>query len=554
MVEVAEPAPVTAREPRHLIELDLITFVVVVAALQLVIGRMIVPHYQPPDGVSPKQWHAVMAWTATFLRHFLGVLAPAVLVVQGYLLVVRRQDLYSRPFTAPIAGAALVTAVTCVIAAFGVMPDRFSLAPELAFAALTLAVAASVLRARADLPSRLALVLAVIPVLLHATAAIGAETVQKLEGFRTWPDELRELAQWGVAVIGLSAPLLFGPRPLGQAVLHPLPLATTVILSGLAPILVRRRFDFAAELAQRGFGIQLAEPSGSDVLWLLALLGMVWTIAASVVSRSRGRRAVAAGLALLTAGGFSYQWPYLIAIRALGFLVLLEAIPDAAHDEQQLSRGLAPRRAGLGPLVDPLAWKDFTIALQGRLAKPPLALTDAETDLRSADAVEVTRVGARRDGLPLRLTVTRDDDGIQSIVITCGGDVPAEAPAWTLAARSSNPFTGGGATPPTSGGKIVKTGDAGFDKRFSLHDTGGLSEKLLDEGLRARATAILDGWIALWPGRALRWVVTPGRGAPHDTPIALREIVPFAEMPVEPLVRVVDLITEIAARADLPKT
>ncbi|HEX5632362.1 MAG TPA: hypothetical protein VFX50_04005, partial [Gemmatimonadales bacterium] len=95
MLEVAETAvPPRESTARGLVGLDLVTLVVAVAVLQLVIGRVLVPHYQPAEGVTPPDWHAALAWVARFLRHFLGVLAPAVLATQASLLVLRRSDLY----------------------------------------------------------------------------------------------------------------------------------------------------------------------------------------------------------------------------------------------------------------------------------------------------------------------------------------------------------------------------------------------------------------------------------------------------------------------------
>ena len=45
---------------------------------------------------------------------------------------------------------------------------------------------------------------------------------------------------------------------------------------------------------------------------------------------------------------------------------------------------------------------------------------------------------------------------------------------------------------------MVRTGDPAFDRRFKLHDRSGVTARLFDEGLRARAAAVLDGWVALW--------------------------------------------------------
>jgi len=88
--------------------------------------------------------------------------------------------------------------------------------------------------------------------------------------------------------------------------------------------------------------------------------------------------------------------------------------------------------------------------------------------------------------------------------------------------------------------------------RFRIRDAGKLTDALLDEGLRARAKAILDGWMAFWPNRGLRYRVHPGNGAPLDHPIPITELAfraGGAPPPVERLVTLIELLSAMAARA-----
>jgi len=102
------------------------------------------------------------------------------------------------------------------------------------------------------------------------------------------------------------------------------------------------------------------------------------------------------------------------------------------------------------------------------------------------------------------------------------------------------------AGPPAA--PLVKTGDAPFDERFKTRGDALALQRLLDDGLRARAVATLDGWFAYWDGEGLRYRVYPGRGAPLDHPIPLSDLALGRASTADRLVAVVELLVEIAAR------
>ena len=77
--------------------------------------------------------------------------------------------------------------------------------------------------------------------------------------------------------------------------------------------------------------------------------------------------------------------------------------------------------------------------------------------------------------------------------------------------------------------------------------------KVFDEGLRARAIATLDGWLAYWEPEGLRYRVYPGRGAPLDHPIPLSDLALGRPASAERLVAVFELLVEIAARGVTPQ-
>jgi hypothetical protein len=103
--------------------------------------------------------------------------------------------------------------------------------------------------------------------------------------------------------------------------------------------------------------------------------------------------------------------------------------------------------------------------------------------------------------------------------------------------------------PPPSGGKAL-LGDDGFDVRFRSRGDRAALAGALDEGVRARLTATMDGWLAGWSGASLRHRVYPGRGAPIDQPIPLSDLAIKRAGPesVERLVTMVGLLADVARK------
>jgi hypothetical protein len=110
---------------------------------------------------------------------------------------------------------------------------------------------------------------------------------------------------------------------------------------------------------------------------------------------------------------------------------------------------------------------------------------------------------------------------------------------------------GGGHPEPPPSGPVMRADDPPFDERFRCRGDRERLLELLDDGLRARAAASLDGWLAYWEGQSLRHRVFPGQGAPMDHPIPLSQLaMDRRSVPenVERLVMVLELCAEIAAR------
>jgi hypothetical protein len=176
------------------------------------------------------------------------------------------------------------------------------------------------------------------------------------------------------------------------------------------------------------------------------------------------------------------------------------------------------------------------------------AVTSAGDDGRRNTTIVTTR-----QGIPLTVRVARADGSIGAIDVQLGKAVDATAaPAWSLHARSERRMAvGSHPAPPATDAPTVKTGDPAFDRRFRIRDRKAYTALLLDEGLRARATALVDGWLAYWPGRCLYFRVVPGVGAPIDHPVPISELASRGSGAPDRLLSLLELLTELGLRVAL---
>jgi len=153
------------------------------------------------------------------------------------------------------------------------------------------------------------------------------------------------------------------------------------------------------------------------------------------------------------------------------------------------------------------------------------------------------------EGLPVRVRIERIDGAVLAFDAVVGREIDevrgATVSLWAGPSRTlvSRPHPPG---PPAA--PIFKTGDDSFDQRFRCRGAASAFAKLFDEGLRARAVATLDGWLAFWEPEGMRYRIYPGRGAPLDHPIPLSDLALGRPGNAERLVAVIELLAEIASR------
>jgi hypothetical protein len=160
-------------------------------------------------------------------------------------------------------------------------------------------------------------------------------------------------------------------------------------------------------------------------------------------------------------------------------------------------------------------------------------------------------VGTAR-GVDVRTRIERIDGSVVALDVVVGREVE-ESAGSTLTVWAA-PARGLGSNPPGPPSQpAVEAGDPAFDRKFRVRGDAAALGALFDDAARARAVAALDGWLAYWRDRGLRYRVYPGRGAPLDHPLPVSDLA-LGRVPnhAERLVTVIELLIELGGRALVP--
>jgi hypothetical protein len=513
--------------PRRKLELDLVAVLLVVAAVELTLNRLAVPVLRPGGSQVPG-WHRDIDLVGLFSFHLATALAFAVALVETVGLVASRRSSLPARILVGLSGVVFLG-----LAGMSVVTQphpQMSFHLESAFTLFLLCLSLSFTVRPAGARLKIGVVALTIPFLLHyyGTFAVRLILGDDARG-STLPDRMHELGQWSVALASILVALCFAPRPLWRSLLRPGPLALGAFVGTIVAIVLVRHQDVGMEIASRGLGLDVGPTAPTPVLvtFVAAAVATTWALATTLTSEDPGRRLLGMGLALVCVGGYAFAWPLTLLTVGAGVLAIVhgaarvESVPESAGDS--------------APVIPDAAWHPYTEALAAALGGEVL------------HEGAVTHVRGRAAGTPFVVTLARGR--VPAVDVTLG-DVPERAPEVTLQARPQRHLGGRGhPPPPATPAPSVRTGDQLFDDRFRLHEAGGLATRVLDEGLRARASAVLDGWVAVWAGGGLRYHVRPGHGAPLDHPIPLAELAAGTPTRPDRLVHVFHLLAEMAARA-----
>ncbi|HSR97178.1 MAG TPA: hypothetical protein VLM79_09020 [Kofleriaceae bacterium] len=523
--------------PRRFAGLTALHVLLLVALLEVAVNRVAVPMLRPVDG-APPSWHTYLDYAGLFLFYFAGTLAAFLLAQRCWHAIEARTTRRATVATVLVALTTLLAAAPLIVDA----PAALSLTLEVAFAASVVALVVASVGRRRDLGIQIGLGIVGVPLLMHGANVLGARFV--------WPDNAFDgpgliLARGGVlglCLAALATPYCFAPRPFARAVTRPVPVLCAMAVAGAGALLARSWYGALAKAASLAIGVELVgQPDPRLAMYLLAVATLAWTLSACATAPSSARRSVGVGLALIVLGGYGFKWPHHYLLPLLGLAMIADAVRSVREEEL----AALPIASETPPIAD-AAWSAYvgivTQGLRRSLGEVHSLTTRGEAGLAS------TVIVGDAAGIPVRVRVERIEGSVLALDVVLGRDIDevraATLTVWAIPPRALgiNP-----AGPPAA--PLFKTGDAQFDERFKTRGSALAFRKLFEEGLRARAVATVDGWIAYWEGESVRYRVYPGRGAPLDHPMPLSDLaLGRASATAERLVTVVELLVELAAR------
>jgi hypothetical protein len=514
---------------------------VLVAFLEVAINRVAVPLLRPFDGTVPT-WHRQLDFIGLFVFYFSGTLA-AVLIGSRSVTALRQW----RGKRDALAHIALVVATALSsIPIVHEAPDWLAFPLELAFAVAVLLLVVSSFARDRDLGIQIGMIVLAVPLLVHTVSVIGA--------WFDWPAGTFDAPNVSVARAGVLAlcaaalvsPYVFAPRPFSRAVTKPVPVLVAMTIAAAGALAARAWYPTLAKVAALAIGVELEQHQADPrlALYLLGIATLAWTLTSCALATSPARRSVAIGIALIVLGGYGFRWPNHYLLPLFGLAMVAEAARRVREEEL----AALPITTDTPPIADS-AWSSYVGAVTTAL-KRTLDEVHSLTSRGESGFVSTLIVG-ERGGLPVKTRIERLDGSVIALDIVLGREID-EVRGATLTLWAIPPRALGVNPPAPPAAPLIKTADPAFEQRFRTRGSAQALDKLLDEGLRARAVATLDGWLAYWEPDGVRYRVYPGRGAPLDHPMPLSDLALGRPASAERIVAVIELLVEIAARGVTP--
>lgn len=522
------------RDRRSLGPLELVMLVAVVA--EVAIGRLLVRGLEKKpvfikgqaEKIVPPGWFVALDYVALFLLYFVALMGVIVLL----------QRYRAAKLDAATSG------LMALVAAFAAVSDPDTVQTFLHLTLLVVAVyqIGRVWLARADLGAAIGLTIIAAPIVVYCASSLLAGQLwtedQMLGGEAK--ASIGRLARNALVLAAIASPYCLSPRPFARSMTRVLPFVVALVIAGAGAVALRLDYPSTVKAVNRVLGLDLRVDAPQDqiALYLLAFATITWTTVACMSAPSPARRRMGFGLALLVLAGHGFSWPASFVTAAVGFTLLADGAVRVREEERS---AFVP----VTPAIEDDVWQSFVGHLVAALRK--LTGDDSAVSavsVRGEGEHTSTVVVTERHGVPVRLRIERMARAVVVVDLVCGREVDAGRTAtWSMVTRTTHPE-------PPPAGPVLRADDAPFDERFRCRGDRDSLLRLMDAGMRARAAAGLDGWLAYWDGQSLRHRVFPGQGAPLDVPIPLSQLAMERRATpesVERLVRVVELCAEIAS-------
>ena len=563
--------------------LRLVHVLLLATIAELVFNRLAAVELRPSAGVPPL-WHRMLDHFGLFCHYFASMLAIG-LIARTIVRLRWDRELVGRSLRWSMAVAGLLFVVLATFSVVTSPEERLSFWFESSFTVVMLILLLSQVRTGGDPGVKIGILFLALPLMVHFYSPFAFRFLDDDD----LPQRVRNFGQWSMVLAALATPYCFAPRPFFQSAARLGPFVIAMFVSMIGILIVRQHYEEGMRLAQEGLGIYIGPDAPTEylALHLIALGTVTWTLTSALTADALARREIGVGLGLIVVAGYGFAWPLQYLVSLVGLIHINQSARQVVSEEKSFQRAAAVH----APPIADAVWAAYVTALHRTLQqrndasaadmpapasterlerqdalpldddepRPPragdsLTITVQRTATithRRSEHESVTVVVTRHHEVEVQLLIERNRGSITLIQIAC--EMPGDdEPAWTLYARPER-LLGIGAhpEPPATRASRVDTGDRPFDGRFLIRDAGGLTATLMDEGIRARAIALIDGWLAFWPECGLLYRVEPGNGAPLDHPIPISELAfrgARAEPVVDRLVAVLDLLVDITRR------
>lgn len=523
-----------------------IVVLIVAAIVEVVVNRMLIGTKSAPGfetlsldiGAEPTLQHKLLSNLGLFVFYFTGAFAAALVISRAVKSVLAMRDVRETVATVVLALGAALAALPLLDAD----PD-IGFVLELVFALGVIATVASAFGKGRDLGTQIGIVILAIPLAVHTVAAFGTHFVW-VEHI-TFDGPVADVTKFGVftlAAAALVSPYCFAPRPFSRAVTKPIPVLVAMAVAAFGAIAARAAYPTFVKGASLAIGVELTSTTADRrlAIYLLSVATLVWTLASCAFAQSNSRKTIGAGIALLVLGGYAFKWPNHYLLPLLG----LSLVAEGARGVRDEELAAMPIESETPPIADP-TWTGYVTALTTGLRRV-LDNVHSLTTRGEAGVMSTVIVGDTK-GMAVRARVERIHGAVLGLDVVVGREVDevraATLTLWAIPTRET------GANPPgPPAAPLFKAGDVSLDNKFRLRGSLVACNTLLDETLRMRVAATLDGWLAYWDGDGLRYRIYPGRGAPLDHPMPLSDLALGRPAGCERLVAVFELLVEIARR------